>query len=328
MPNSGFLYVLAVKNLSLPVCKIGMTTRTPEERCNEINKSSTGDFLWAISTAFNVEDCRDAERYVHKELELFRQKGREFFGLYPDDAADRIRTLIASMGGVEVPITGKKNAPKVKQAKPSIKELHYAELLQSFLSYLEIKGKPFGQTGADSFGVSDGTEGIQWSLVIYPKENKAFVTVNLEGMKYQGWPIARLLLAERKSPSLLSIKSPKDQIFIRMVRDAWRRPLGRDAIMESAIGGCLDICLKDLSPDKWVEIVEESLGCLNEDKNYMGRARQLVTLKVSKRVVEKEVTPHLNVLTPIKIDGSDIQDAVDRLRPFYMWLSSRINQDY
>ncbi|WP_416202114.1 hypothetical protein [Klebsiella pneumoniae] len=29
-----------------------MTTRDPTSRCNEINKSSTGDFIWAVSHSF------------------------------------------------------------------------------------------------------------------------------------------------------------------------------------------------------------------------------------------------------------------------------------
>lgn len=323
MLNSGFLYVLAVKDISLPVCKIGMTTRTPEDRCNEINRSSTGDFLWTLTTAFAVTDCLAAEKLAHKTLESFRQTGREVFGLYPDDAVTRIRSLIGAMGGEEI-LKPPRKLKLSKQTKASDRDLRYAELLQVFLSHLGTKGRSFGQTGNDSFGVSDGNEGIQWSLVIYPQENKAYVTVNLEGMKYKGWPISRLFLGERESPTFLTLKSHQDQILVRMVRDAWRRPKGRDPILERAIGGCLDLPLSKLSPDKWAEIVEESLDCLNGDKNYMGRARQMVTLQKSMQLVEREVTPHLNILTPVGIDGSDVKQAVLRLEPFYNWLSERI----
>lgn len=34
--SEGFVYILEVSDIILPVCKIGMTTRSPQERCNEI----------------------------------------------------------------------------------------------------------------------------------------------------------------------------------------------------------------------------------------------------------------------------------------------------
>ena len=43
--TEGYVYILEVKDIVLPVCKIGMTTRTPNKRCAEINNSSTGDFI-------------------------------------------------------------------------------------------------------------------------------------------------------------------------------------------------------------------------------------------------------------------------------------------
>lgn len=46
--DSGYVYILGVRDMGLPVCKIGMTTRNPGARCQEINDSFTGDFLWEV----------------------------------------------------------------------------------------------------------------------------------------------------------------------------------------------------------------------------------------------------------------------------------------
>lgn len=47
--TNGYVYILGVKDIDLPVCKIGMTRRNPFDRCREINKSSTGDFIWEVA---------------------------------------------------------------------------------------------------------------------------------------------------------------------------------------------------------------------------------------------------------------------------------------
>ncbi len=44
--NIGYVYILEVSDIDLPVCKIGRTSKNPFARCAEINRSSTGDFLW------------------------------------------------------------------------------------------------------------------------------------------------------------------------------------------------------------------------------------------------------------------------------------------
>lgn len=56
MATKGYVYILEVKDLTLPVCKIGFTRQYPIERCAEINKSSTGDLLWSVSSWVIVDD--------------------------------------------------------------------------------------------------------------------------------------------------------------------------------------------------------------------------------------------------------------------------------
>jgi len=82
----GYVYILEVEDIDLPVCKIGMTTRNPYERCKEINKSSTGDFIWAVAHYIAVDNSKKLESLIHSKLAPLRQKGREFFNINADDA--------------------------------------------------------------------------------------------------------------------------------------------------------------------------------------------------------------------------------------------------
>ena len=78
--REGYVYVLEVADIDLPVCKIGRTQRDPETRCAEINQqSTTGDFLWKVAHSVYVSDCTELETHIHRKLAPLRQKGREFF---------------------------------------------------------------------------------------------------------------------------------------------------------------------------------------------------------------------------------------------------------
>ena len=85
-PTNGYVYICEVRDLHLPVCKIGFTTRSPQERCTAINTGATGDFIWALAHEVFVNDCRHLERLLHDQLKPLRQKGREFFHVTPDAA--------------------------------------------------------------------------------------------------------------------------------------------------------------------------------------------------------------------------------------------------
>lgn len=78
-PNKkGFIYILINPSLK-DLLKIGMTTRSPEERAKEL--STTGvptPFFVAFSE--EVSDCQMIEKEIHLQLENFRYiKNREFF---------------------------------------------------------------------------------------------------------------------------------------------------------------------------------------------------------------------------------------------------------
>ena len=92
----GYVYILEVKDIVLPVCKIGRTTRSPYQRCAEINNSSTGDFIWSVAHYIAVDNCKAYESLVHSKLAPLRQKGREFFNINVEDANNALISILES----------------------------------------------------------------------------------------------------------------------------------------------------------------------------------------------------------------------------------------
>ncbi|WP_046382160.1 GIY-YIG nuclease family protein [Pseudomonas veronii] len=338
-PERGYVYILGVKDIELPVCKIGRTARDPAVRCAEINQSSTGDFLWEVTHQIAVNDCQKFESLVHTKLLPLRQRRREFFNLHPDDAILAVQSILASVSDVSAVTimeaqkedidVSKAGAPPRKQSTRSSRNTLYAHLLHGFTELLGIKGRPFGQLNKPSFGISDGHEGVQWNLAIYSNDGKARVGVNLEGLQYSGWPIATLIKSELETPALLrlvpDILDPQD-ITLRFARDAWQLS-SRPKILEDTLGG-REFRLSEITDGLWRSILTEAIGCLNKDRSYHGRARQAVT------VLRKDgadanstfmlVSPHLTIWTPIDPLSDSIEAlsaAIDRLKPVHEWAS-------
>lgn len=329
----GFIYILAVRDIELPVCKIGMTTRTPVERCAEINKSSTGDFLWKVSYSLLVNDCKLSESIVHKKLIEFKQRNREFFNLTPDEAYRTIKEIIDSQNDIKV-INETEHAYHTNKLRSRSKrifnkrDLKYAEILDTFTWLLGVKGKPFGQLNQPFFGMSDGNDGVQWSLSINHETEKAQLGVNLEGLKYNNWPITTFIQKELRSPSIEVIKSEverPDNVFVRFVRDAWQGA-SRPLIEEKHLIGS-ELPLVNINESIWYDMLNEALSCLSKENNYRGRAKQTVTiiLKSGKRESRMmDVSPHLTIWTPIALDTGGISSAISLLKPVYSWIVEAI----
>lgn len=204
----------------------------------------------------------------------------------------------------------------------------YAELLQLFTSVLKVKGRPFGQLNKPRFGMSDGNDGVQWNISISTDSGTICLGVNLEGMKYKGWPISRFILSEIAKPKIAEIgaelKNPKD-VYIRFSRDAWQVTARPDIIDKYLCGR--EFTFAEIDYDRWALMLSEALDCLNKGANYCGRAKQEVTLenrpKNGEQVRFMEVSPHLTIWSPISLDG-DVQEEIKRriaeLRPVYEWV--------
>lgn len=70
--KSGFVYVLS-NDLDSSVLKIGYTTRTPEQRCAELNSQTGVFFKYSVEHKKQVKgNAYDYERLVHREFRKFR----------------------------------------------------------------------------------------------------------------------------------------------------------------------------------------------------------------------------------------------------------------
>ena len=82
---------------------------------------------------------------------------------------------------------------------------HHADALKScFRDVFGCRGREFGSLSRGVLGISDGNEGVQWNAGYYPRDGAVWLGVNLEGMKYDDWPVARLIEREISRPLLLT----------------------------------------------------------------------------------------------------------------------------
>jgi hypothetical protein len=330
----GFVYILEVSDIILPVCKIGMTTRSPQKRCDEINNSSTGDFIWSVAYSIYVDDCQKLESLVHSKLKPLRQKRREFFNLNAEDGNKALLSIFESQSEInEIEYakadTAQQNNKKRRKSLAHIRP-EQVEILQSFSSLLKIKGRPFGQTGRQAFGISDGKKGVQWNLSIYSDTNNIKLGVNLEGSQKTGlWLITPFILSELKNSTIEKLKADLNtnlnNIIFIFNRDAWQGA-GRLNIVEKYLGG-KKFSLSEINSELWQSILEEALTCLEENKRYKGRKKnQVVTLKNGNRKVEKDISPHLTIQIEIANDEniiSNLQEGIEKLKPVYDWVNKR-----
>lgn len=199
----------------------------------------------------------------------------------------------------------------------------------AFVAVFGREGRGFG-TNSMPFrkGVSDDNNGVQWNFVVDQNEGVVRIGVNLEGMEYDHWPIARFIEKELAEPAsglpILSQHYYDDSsVMVRMVRDAWQAT-ARPPIQEKIIGGEF-VPLSQLTPGKWSDIMQEAYDCLDGDRNHRGRAEQLVTLVKSGEHVAKQVSPHLTISAPLWAVGQvslqmaieAFQKKMDYMRPIY-----------
>ncbi len=153
---------------------------------------------------------------------------------------------------------------------------------------------PFGSPALKVGGLSDGREGVQWNVALDPQDGRKWVGVNLEGMEYDDWPVARLIRRELREPRLFELL--REHAGLAAVRLLWRRDYWQAAArpeIEERFLAPTPIALGDLSPEQWHASLEEAAACLNARRRFRGRATQVVTLAGGGEQVEGEVSPHL-----------------------------------
>ncbi|KFB68846.1 GIY-YIG nuclease family protein [Candidatus Accumulibacter vicinus] len=129
----GHVYMLT--NRAIPgFVKIGMTTRSPEERARAL--SSTGvPRKWEVHFAIFVPDCKSVERQVHADLKACRDsRDREFFKIASPEGQKviqrRAEENIAKHPGWPDPISMKNHADRqaLQERKAAEEERRRAEL--------------------------------------------------------------------------------------------------------------------------------------------------------------------------------------------------------
>ena len=91
--SKGQVYVIS--NPSMPgMVKIGLTTRTVQQRISELNRASGVPTPFKIEYVFEVSDCHAVEKAAHRELSRSRvASNREFFAVTPDEAKNVIQAI-------------------------------------------------------------------------------------------------------------------------------------------------------------------------------------------------------------------------------------------
>lgn len=190
------------------------------------------------------------------------------------------------------------------------------QILKIFNSILGIDGRDFGQSGKEYHGLSDDAKGVQWNIAVSKENRNTRLGVNLEGMKYQNWPIAKFIENEKNEMRLCNFNNllQADKIIIGFYRDAWQCA-SRPDIDECHI---LDeMPLLQLNKNTYSSALNEAYNCLNASKNHRGRAKQRVTR--NNKAVEMEVSPHLNIHMCLSYDSSkeEMKKIFTTLQPVY-----------
>jgi hypothetical protein len=85
MSDYGFVYVLS--NRCMPgIFKIGYTSRTPLQRCNELSASTSCPFPFEVFAYIETDTAAETERELHEQYDYCRvSSNREFFRCDPFD---------------------------------------------------------------------------------------------------------------------------------------------------------------------------------------------------------------------------------------------------
>ncbi|MFM8444441.1 MAG: hypothetical protein ACKN9W_14040 [Methylococcus sp.] len=199
-------------------------------------------------------------------------------------------------------------------------------LVSAFRKSIHDQPKPWGSPARRLGGLSDGIPGVQWSAGFDPDNRGRWLSVNLEGMKYDNWPIADLILNELDRPLLPGLVSQFGRDIngeIVWQRDYWqvryRPPIVERYILPTPI------MFRELTEALWREALEGARACLDPTRGYRGRAKQEVTPLFDNRKKTGQVSPHLSLqyLGPFNGWESFLTEGKARLEPFHEWSSQR-----
>jgi predicted transport protein len=98
----GYIYILFNRAFQNDHYKIGMTTKTPEERARELSAATGIPRDFEVLYEQRVIDCKQAERLLHNKLRRYRSAGnREFFQIPLKEAIKALEGVADEIGRVE-----------------------------------------------------------------------------------------------------------------------------------------------------------------------------------------------------------------------------------
>ena len=109
----GYIYILLNRAFQNDHYKIGMTTKTPEERARELSGATGVPRAFEVLYEQRVVDCHRAERLLHRRIHQYRSIGnREFFQIPLKAAIKALEGVADEIGRVdEVEEPAQKPAP-------------------------------------------------------------------------------------------------------------------------------------------------------------------------------------------------------------------------
>jgi hypothetical protein len=200
------------------------------------------------------------------------------------------------------------------------------QLRIAFTKVFGSRYEPFGSQSLHLGGLSDGKKGVQWHVGYDPRDGTRFAGVNLEGMQYDGWPVARLIERELKAPMLIEVVHGKEDladVSLEWFRDYWQKR-ARPEIVERYISPT-PLVLSELTAERWREALVGAAACLDSKRRRRGRATQTVTLLNGEQVTG-EVSPHLTFRLTA---GGDVaweeffRKVRTRMQPLHEWARKR-----
>ncbi len=102
--NPGFIYVMRNAAHGADIFKIGLTTRTTDQRSAELSRTTSSPDQFLVVSEWATGDCKVAERLIHDELNEYRiNPNREYFRAPLKAIAEVITKVILDLENKEQP---------------------------------------------------------------------------------------------------------------------------------------------------------------------------------------------------------------------------------
>jgi hypothetical protein len=107
----GYIYILLNRAFQNDHYKIGMTTKTPEERARELSSATGIPRDFEVLYEQRVTDCKRAEQLLHRKLHQYRSTGKEFFQIPLKAAIKALEDVADEIGRINIVETAPQTSP-------------------------------------------------------------------------------------------------------------------------------------------------------------------------------------------------------------------------